>query len=106
MKSVMILVAFSSYTALAFAENCDCYSYPFKPNPPCFGHCVALLSAKTPTESVAVRNIDPGVSVGINVLSKSTDRSSIDFKSIKGKSDLEWTAWESIKASDSLKLKK
>lgn len=106
MKKVMALVAFSAYTALAFAENCDCSTYPFKPNPPCFGHCVAILSAKTPADAVAVRNIDPGVSVGINVLSKSADRSSIDFKSIKGKTDLEKAAWESMKASDGLKLSK
>lgn len=100
----MLLIALSPYTALALAENCDCTSYPFKPNPPCFGHCVAFLSAKSQSNAVAVRNIDPGVSVGINVLSKSADRSSIDFKSIKGKADLEKAALESMKATDSLKF--
>jgi hypothetical protein len=105
-KNIIVSVALMWCAGLAFAEDCNCSSYPFKPNPPCFSHCVASLSAKIPTESGKVKNIDPGVSIGIRVLSETMDRTSIDFKSIKGKKDLERAAWESMMAVDSLKLKK
>ena len=106
MKNIMLSIALMSCAGMVAAEDCDCTSYPFKPNPPCFSQCVAKQSAKPPAESGNVKNIDPGVSVGIRVLSQSKDRSSVDFKSIQGKEDLERAALKSMKAADSLKSDK
>ena len=87
-----LLIALLSCTSVAYAQECDCSKYPFKPNPPCFGQCVSQLSAKPASETVVVKNIDPGVSVSIGVLGQSKDRSTVDFKSIQGKQDLERAA--------------
>jgi len=97
MRAIIILFALLSCSYLVYAEECDCYTYPFKPNPPCYGICIANLSAKTQSETVSVKNIDPDVSKYINDLSRSTNRSSIDFNSIRGKSDLEQAAYKSNK---------
>ena len=43
-----------------------------------------------------VKDIDPGVSIGIKVLGSRTDRSEIDFAKILGKKDLEGVALKSI----------
>lgn len=88
-----LLMLFTPMTAKA--AECDCTTYPFRPNPPCYGQCVERLSAKPGGRFSNVRNIDPGVSVGIRVLSEG-DRSSIDFKGISGKADLERAALKSL----------
>lgn len=94
-KAIIPLLALLSTSALA-EEECDCTTYPFKPNPPCYGRCVEALSAKTDTDLSKVKNLDAGVSVGIKVLADSPERSDIDFESIRGKRDLERAALESL----------
>lgn len=84
---------------IAAAQTCDCTKYPFTPNPPCFNTCVVQLSAKPPREAgSAVQNIDPGVYVGIRILSENRGRSKIDFARIKDKQSLESAAAESLKS--------
>ena len=95
-KSVFLSVALLSYIGVAPAQNCDCSEYPFKPNPPCYGQCVSKLSAKSAGDTAKVKDIDPGVSLGIGVIAQSRDRSKIDFGSIKTKQDLERAALKSM----------
>ena len=106
MNKALPLIALLSFLGAATAQECDCTAYPFKPNPPCFGHCVSKLSAKPITETAVVKNIDPGVSVGIGVLSQTKDRSTVDFKAIQGKQDLERAALKSMKAAETMKAVK
>jgi hypothetical protein len=94
--SILLLLAASS----VLAAECDCSNYPFKPNPPCYGICVAKLSSKKDIDLSTVKNIDPGVSVGIKVLSESKDRNATDFANIKEKSDLERAALKSLNSGD------
>ena len=89
---LLVLIA----TKVVAEDKCDCTIYPFKPNPPCYGECVKALSANTDTDLSKVKNLDAGVSVGIKVLADSPERSGIDFESIRGKSDLEKAALESL----------
>jgi hypothetical protein len=104
MKHLLLAIGMlTTFEAAAFAQDCDCTAYPFKPNPPCFGQCVAKLSAKPPAESGNVANIDPGVSVGIRVLSESKNKSTIDFKSMQGKPDLEKAALKALERRDQFK---
>lgn len=99
MTKWFLSIASLSVAGLTVARECDCTEYPFKPNPPCFNLCVAKLSAKPVSEAAVVKNIDPGVSVSIGVLSQSKNRAAIDFKSIQGKQDLENAALKSLKAN-------
>lgn len=103
MKSFALLITLASAATAVAAQDCDCTSYPFKPNPPCYGQCVAKLSAKTLGQTSLVKGIDPGVSVGIGVLSQAKDRSAVDFKAIQGKQDLERAALKSMNAAENLK---
>ena len=91
---LVLLLLLSSSSVLAV--ECDCTIYPFKPNPPCYSACVAKLSSQKNIDLSAVKNIDPGVAVGIKVLSESKERYVIDFKSIEGKPDLEREALKSL----------
>ena len=80
----------------ASAQDCDCTVYPFRPNPPCYKQCVAKLSADRSLLG-DVRGIDPGVAVGITVLSRSQNRDTVDFGSIKDKKTLEEAAYKVVK---------
>ena len=103
MKRSLLFMTLLSSLGMACAQDCDCSAYPFKPNPPCFGHCVSKLSAEPPSATEDVKNIDPGVAVGIGVLSQSKVRSAVDFKAIQGKQDLERAALKSMKAPRNMK---
>ena len=73
----------------AYAVECDCTKYPFKPNPPCYGKCVAKFTTNTHMDITKVKNINPGVSLSIKVLSANKNHKVINFNSIKNKEDLE-----------------
>lgn len=73
----------------AYAVECDCTKYPFKPNPPCYGMCIAKFTSNTHMDITKVKNIDPGVSLGIKVLSATKNHKVINFDAIKNKADLE-----------------
>ncbi|MCK4587295.1 MAG: hypothetical protein KAU29_08130 [Gammaproteobacteria bacterium] len=73
----------------ANAVECDCTKYPFKPNPPCYGKCVAKFTSNGRMDITKVKNIDPGVSIGIKVLSAQEDYKNINFNNISNKTDLE-----------------
>jgi hypothetical protein len=105
MKAFLLVIGVLSAASATTAQGCDCTTYPFKPNPPCFGECVAKLSAKPVSGADRTKNIDPGVSVGIRVLSQSKERDSVDFESIRGKKDLEREVLKSMKA-EQMKLEK
>ena len=105
MKTLLLSFGLLLAANAATAQTCDCTAYPFKPNPPCFGQCVAQLSSKPASEPEGIKNIDPGVSVGIRVLSQSKDRTSVDFSAIQGKKDLERAALKSMKA-ETMKFQK
>lgn len=92
----LVLSLSMTINTCASAADCDCTSYPFKPNPPCYSVCVANLSSNKNNDLSAVKKLDPGVAVGIKVLSESKTRASINFKHINGKSDLEREALKSL----------
>ncbi len=98
MKNVVAALLMSIFAAVVSAAECDCSSYPFKPNPPCFGICVARLSSHKNMDLSAVKNIDSGVAVGIKVLSDGKNDGEADFKNINGKADLEREALKSLNA--------
>ena len=85
------------------AQACDCSSYPFKPNPPCYGKCVAKLSESKDTDLTRIRDLDPGVSLSIRVLAAKESRSEIDFSRINDKRQLEAATLKSIEDKE-LKL--
>lgn len=100
MKHALLCLALLSVAGASAAKDCDCSEYPFKPNPPCYGECVARLSAKPPSDAAAIKNIDTGVLVGIRVLSQDKNRSTLDLKSIQNKPDLERAALKSMKSME------
>lgn len=79
---------------------CDCTSYPFKPNPPCFGACVGKLASSPSPDLSGVKGLDPGVSVSIRVLAAYPKKQALDFSNIQGKSDLEQAAENSLRGTD------
>jgi hypothetical protein len=87
-------------TSAAPTVSCDCTSYPFKPNPPCFGSCVGKLASTPTPDLAAVKGLDPGVSVSIKVLAANPKRETIDFSGMKGKADLEKAADRSLRNTD------
>ena len=83
--------------------SCDCTSYPFKPNPPCFGSCVSKLAEAQNPDLKFVKGLDPGVAVSIKVLAATPNKAAIDFANLKGKPDLESAAEKAFQGKD-LKL--
>lgn len=86
--------------ASASMVSCDCTSYPFKPNPPCYGSCVGKLASSPNPDLSSVTGLDPGVSVSIKVLAANPKKEAIDFSSITGKSALERAADHSLRGTD------
>ena len=72
--------------------SCDCTSYPFKPNPPCFGSCVGKLASSTNPDFATIKGLDPGVSLSIKVLAADPKKETIDFTGMRSKLDLEIAA--------------
>lgn len=89
MKRIVIALPLFLLTVAVSATECDCSSYPFKPNPPCYGICISNLSSSKNINLTNVKNIDPGVAVGIKVISESKYRETTNFMGIKEKADLE-----------------
>lgn len=99
MKTTVTALLLSLIAGVVSAKECNCSIYPFEPNPPCFRICVKTLSLDTNKDLSTVKNIDPGVAVGIKVLSESespeatiskgTNVKHINFNKINGKADLE-----------------
>ena len=79
---------------------CDCTSYPFKPNPPCFGSCVGKLSSTRNPDLSGVKGLDAGVAVNIRVLAANPKRQAIDFSNITKKSELEIATDKSLLGTD------
>lgn len=96
MKKITFLFIFLIFISDVSADDCDCSNYPFRPNPPCYGICVAKLVTQKNADLTTVKNIDPGVSVGIKVLSEGSDHINIDYVKIKGKEDLERAALKKL----------
>lgn len=89
----MILLLFLLIES-ARAIACDCTSYPFKPNPPCYSECVEHLIKDKQILLRSIRDLDPGVGVGISVL-RNNDIENImwiDLSKINNKSSLERAA--------------
>ena len=80
--------------------SCDCTSYPFKPNPPCFGSCVGKLTSAPHSDLTTVKGLDPGVAVSIKVLAANPQKATIDFAQMRGKSDLEQAADKSFRGNE------
>ena len=99
MNKVLACIAMTVVAAGVHAQDCDCTKYPFTPNPPCFNKCVEKLAAKAPAEAASgVRGIDPGVYVGIRVLSETKAKAVVDFSRIKDKAGLEREASKAMKS--------
>jgi hypothetical protein len=96
MKIIGMILFFLCASSAIAAPECDCTTYPFKPNPPCYGHCIGKLLSKKDIDLFAIKGLDPGVSVSIKVLSSSPDKSDIDFAKIHDKQDLEGVALKSL----------
>jgi len=71
------------------AYACDCSSYPFKPNPPCYGDCVGLLAKDRSIDLKSIKNLDAGVAVGVSVLRNGKNAEAVDFSAINNKRGLE-----------------
>jgi hypothetical protein len=96
---IVIFVAPAASAAIKSA-TCDCTSYPFKPNPPCFGLCIGKFAeTKNPNLSF-VKGLDPGVAVSLKVLAASPNSASFDFTKLNGKADLESAAQKAIQGRD------
>src|SRR3954447_14170667 len=54
-------ILFSPAASVPVKASCDCTSYPFKPNPPCFGVCVERFAESKNPDLQAVKGLDPGV---------------------------------------------
>lgn len=96
MKPTVAALLLSLFAGAVSGKECNCSIYPFEPNPPCFRICVKALSLDTSKDLSSVKNIDPGVAVGIKVLSEGerhetggTDMRHINFNNINEKADLE-----------------
>ena len=58
--SLLLLLSLLFFSAsTGSSTECDCSIYPFKPNPPCYGHCVGKLSSQ--------KNVDLSTVKGKNV---------------------------------------
>ncbi len=88
MKIVALILPLVFLTAGVSAEECDCSTYPFKPNPPCYSACVAKLSSTTDIDLSSVKNMDPEVSKAIKAIATSKNRNVIKFQNISGKASL------------------
>lgn len=74
------------------AQKCDCKSYPFLPEPPCYGKCVAILSSTRNPDLSSIKGIDTEVANSIKAIAADQQRrNAIDFSRIGGKSDLQQT---------------
>jgi hypothetical protein len=100
MKTWILALPLLALGDLGHAQQCNCTSYPFKPDPPCFGMCAEKLTARPVSETAAVKNIDPGVGVAIGVLSQHGNREKVDFKAITTKKDLERAALGAMKSNE------
>jgi hypothetical protein len=90
------LVIFATFKlSAALAAECDCTTYPFRPNPPCYGRCVEVLSGSDGASVSSVKGIDPEVAQHIRTISKSPRRNAIDFERIRTIHDLEQAAVKS-----------
>jgi hypothetical protein len=87
-------------SGLVDVVSCDCTSYPFKPNPPCFGSCVGKLASAPHSDLTSVKGLDPGVAVSIKVLAANPQKATIDFTQMRGKSDLEQAADRSFRGNE------
>jgi hypothetical protein len=116
MKTIITASLLSLFAATVSAKECNCSTYPFTPNPPCFRICVKALSLDTNADLSTVKNIDPGVAIGIKVLSegerqettitKGMDMKHINFSNINEKADLEREALKLLNTkSKSMELK-
>ncbi|WP_374568109.1 hypothetical protein [Ideonella sp.] len=105
MNRVLILLIATATLGQGFAaDQCDCTIYPFTPNPPCYGKCVGQLTSLKGTDFSKIKQLDPGVAVGLKVIASRPDKSAIDFSKIKGKKDLEGLALESLESSKKFEL--
>lgn len=93
----------STASARIKSVSCDCTSYPFRPNPPCFGTCIGKLAGTHNPDLNSVKGLDPGVAVSIKVLAASPNRAAVDFTEMKSKNDLEKAAERAFQGKD-LKL--
>ena len=85
-------LAFIGATSFSMVYACDCTTYPFSPNPPCYGQCVSKLAAEGDGAIASVKNLDPGVKLSIQVLARSKSNNKTDWTAIRQKSDLEQAA--------------
>jgi hypothetical protein len=93
-------LSYPAASAPATLRSCDCTSYPFRPNPPCYGSCVAKLASTSNPDLASVKGLDPGVAVSIKVLAANPKKEKIDFTQVKGKSDLEKAADKSFRGNE------
>lgn len=101
MRTIIFYLLITFSTAAVSATECDCSNYPFQPNPPCYGICIDKLSSAGHIDTQMVTGIDPGVAVGINVISESKFRDKNILLVIKGKKGLEREALRLMSAKDS-----
>ena len=85
-------VTFVQAASAPLKASCDCTSYPFKPNPPCFGLCVARFAETKNPDLLAVRGLDPGVAVSLRVLAASPSGTTFEYSKLTSKAELEKAA--------------
>jgi hypothetical protein len=57
-----VSLAFSLLPAMLEGAQCDCTTYPFRPDPPCFNACcVAILNRASPETLERVVGLEPAI---------------------------------------------
>jgi hypothetical protein len=100
MRIKLTLLLALAAVGTAQAQQCDCKSYPFKPER-CFEECVKKLSAQPAIAIDQVKDLDPGVSLSLRVLSQNRTATTIpNLDGVRSKGALERAALESIKRTE------
>ena len=93
-------ILFARSASVPVGVSCDCTSYPFKPNPPCFGLCVERFADTKNTTLLSVKGLDPGVAVSLKVLAASPGGSTFDYKKLSSKAELETAAQKAVQGHE------
>jgi hypothetical protein len=88
MKMIDGLVVFFVFTGTAAA--CDCDSYPFTPNPPCYSQCAQEIVTNKGKDIDSIQSLPADVRDDLKILvDKAAINKSIDFGKIQGRKGLD-----------------
>ena len=89
MNRILAILSLSMTSSVIAATTCNCFDYPYRPDPPCPTLCYKKLIVGGFGDIARVKNLDPGVAVHLRILSSQSDKGLIDFDKLNSKEDLE-----------------